>query len=245
MEKAQKKELIELSEFDSSISLWQLIPAGKGKGLSLLKVVVDSILNNPAREKPSLLITGEEGKRTYGSAFLRAVGYEDIRQIPASVLCNANLVQVFTPGYEHGHLITAVDTLGPWVMGPIHQILKEGRFELYSVFREGSEIYHVYGLIVLTAKDLNRVPEPIRNAVGHVVEIEKHTQEQLALVVLQRLVYAGIHYECEQILTQIVQNGKGRLKDVIQFLKLCLLIMQADQRDVLLLKDVDRAGRLK
>ena len=85
MEKT-KQEICDLSEFDNTVSLWQLIPAGKGKALTLLRTIVDSIHNSDNPKLPSILIIGEEGKRTHASAFFRALGVKQIDEIHASLL---------------------------------------------------------------------------------------------------------------------------------------------------------------
>jgi hypothetical protein len=44
MKRAEEKRIISLCDFDHEVSLYQLIPAGTGKALSLLKRIVDYIL---------------------------------------------------------------------------------------------------------------------------------------------------------------------------------------------------------
>ena len=100
------------------------------------------------------------------------------------------------------------------------------------------------GWPVLTEKDINKVADPIVDAVDYIIEIEPYTQ-QLELIVLQRLKYCGVEYEKEEVLSQIVRGGDGQLKNIIKFLKLCITVMKSDGRDDrLMLKDVEKAGRI-
>ena len=52
-------------------------------------------------------------------------------------------------------------------------------------------------------------------------------------------------HRSDEVLAKIVDQGGGVLKEVIGFLKMCIAVMRSDGRDdQLLMKDVDRAGRL-
>ena len=96
----------------------------------------------------------------------------------------------------------------------------------------------------MTAKDIKNVSGPILKAVDHTVEMENYKQEQLELIILQRIKYAHIDYENEIILKDIVLHGNKDLKQTIRFLKICIAVMQADGREKLLLSDVVKAKKL-
>ena len=104
--------------------------------------------------------------------------------------------------------------------------------------------YEVSGLVVMTSRDLKKVPESIVKSVGHVVVIGDYTSEQLELVILQRLKYAHIDYEDEYILSDIVRYGEENLQKSIWFLRTCIAVMQAEGRQTLLKGDIVRASRL-
>jgi hypothetical protein len=64
MENKSQSQYCSLEEFDQAVSLWQLFPAGDGKGLRRLKLIVDAILNGQIQNtsKPlSVLIVGKPG----------------------------------------------------------------------------------------------------------------------------------------------------------------------------------------
>lgn len=246
MEHTQNKQIVELSEFDSSISLWQMIPSGKGKALALLKTISNSVLNSTNKTVPSVLITGKEGKRTHASAFSRALASDKITEIDGSLLqVTVGMVHFFDASFDETHIITNAEQLVPQGKHSVAQILRERKFTLYNYVRKQHDIYAVPGIVILTATELSKVPEPIIDAIDFVVEIKKYSIEQLKLVVLQRLKYAGFDYECEEVLSEIVNGGKGQLKQVIRFLKLCVVVMGAEGRDELSMKDVKKALRLR
>lgn len=245
MKNTQKQEIFELSTFDNSISLWQMIPSGRGKGLALLKAIVDSILNNNNSRIPSIIITGEEGKRTHSRAFIRALGIDNIAEIDASLLQpSSDLAQFFNSDKNTAHLIINAENLWAAVQSVVIQICKKNKFQHYNYQKSQIDVFEVPGPMILTAEDIDKVPAPISDAVDFVIEIEKYTPEQLELVVLQRLKYAHIDYECETVLGEIVEQGNGVLRDVIKFLKICIVVMRSDERDLLKLEDIDKAGRI-
>ena len=232
-----------MSEFDNTVSLWQLIPAGKGKALTLLRTIVDSIHNSDNPKLPSILIIGDEGKRTHANAFMRALGVKQIKEIHASLLQPlSGLIQFFGSEYNVAHLIAYVELLEPAVELAICQIIKSNKYHLYNFLKEGKDTFNVPGLVVLTARNLKGVAEPIIEAVDYIILIEKYTH--LDLVLLQRLRYLKIDYECEGVLQEVLKNGKGQLKFMINFLQVCIAVMRADGRDRLLLQDVEKAERI-
>ncbi|MHC4691932.1 MAG: hypothetical protein ACYS67_04250 [Planctomycetota bacterium] len=113
MEKT-KQDICDLSEFDETVSLWQLIPSGKGKALTLLRTIVDSIHNSDNPKLPSILIVGDEAKRTHANGFFRALGVKQINEIHASLLLpGSGLIQFFSSEYNVAHLIAYVELLLP------------------------------------------------------------------------------------------------------------------------------------
>ena len=233
----------DLKEFDQSVSLWQLIPSGQGSGLSMLKTIVDSIHNSSDSKLPSILITGPSGKRTHAKAFARALGLEQIKEIDASLLYPASgLLQFFEANQEIAYVITNAEKLSAYVQLAIYEICKDQKYTLYNFMKEGRDIFRVNGLL-LTAKDIKKIAEPIVNQVDYIVNLEQHTYEQLKLVLLQRLKYANIDYEGEEVLTEIVKYGGGKLKDTIKVLTNCIAVIQAGSGNILQLKDVQKTAR--
>ena len=216
MKNIQKQNITELSEFN--VSLWQMIPSGKGKGIALLRKIVDSILNNNNKSKiPSILITGKEGKRTHSRAFIRALGIENIDETHASLLQPGSDVVQFFGSQNTAHIITGAECLWVATQSVIIQICKNNRFHLYNYMKQKLDTFEVPGPLLLTAEDADKVPIPILDAVDFVIEIEKYTREQLELVVLQRLRYCVIDYECEAVLNGIAEYGRGSLREVGAF----------------------------
>jgi hypothetical protein len=245
MNNHSKQQLtIDLNTF-SDVSLFQLIPSGSGSGLSHLKVLVDSVLNGGAKLN-SILITGKTGLTTHASAFLRALGIENYNQIYASMFHNSHeFYTFFCTQQNDGYIINHIENIGTSAQYYLCQILKKQQFSPYNYMESRHDTYDVPGLLVMTARERKKVPEPIAKNVNHVVEIEEFSTEQLSLVILQRLKYANIDYEDEYILSEIVQYGEQDLQKSICFLKTCIAVMQADGRSRLQKEDIVKAGRLK
>ena len=76
--------------------------------------------------------------------------------------------------------------------------------------------------------------------IDHIVELDEYTDQQLELVVLQRLKYCQIEYQEEKVLWLIVEYGCKNLHKIIRLLKDAITIMLADSRTFLTTEDVKK-----
>ena len=242
--KKQKEQLtIDLDSFDD-VSLYQLIPSGRGMGQSLLKTIVDSVHNGNAKLN-SLLIAGKEGLQTHSSAFIRAMGFETFDQIDGSLLQHISGLHNFFCGEENeAHIISNIEKLPHVAQLHVSNILKKKKFCPYNYLKEGQDIFDVCGLVVMTSREIKKIPEPVLDAIDHIVQLEDYTPQQLELIVLQRCKYAHVEIENDNILKDIVKYGRNNLKQSIRFLKTCIAVMLAGGRRELLQEDVLKATRL-
>ena len=243
MKKQTKQQpVIDLDTFED-VSLFQMIPSGQGFGQSMLKIFVDSVLNGSGK-LTSLLIVGKAGLTTHSFAFLRALGIDNINQTYAAMFSVPHDIYTFfcTEPCD-GYIINNIHNIGNSAQYYLCQILKEQEFSPYNYMEQKHDTYDVSGIVVMTTRDLKKVPEQIVKNV-YVVEIENYTAPQLELVILQRLKYAKIDYEDESVLQEIVKYGNNELDKSIRFMRCCVAVMQSQGRQVLLKEDVIRAGRL-
>ena len=244
MKQKEQQPVIDLDTFDD-VSLYQLIPSGTGMGLSLLKTIVDSVLNGRAKVS-SLLLVGKTALTTHSVAFLRALATENYNQTYAAMFSAPHDIYTFFCSEPHdGYIINSIHNVGTSAQYFLCQILKEQEFSPYNYMEQKHDTYDVPGIIVMTTRDLKKVPEPIVKNVTHVVELENYTASQLELVILQRLKYAHIDYEDESVLQEIVKYGRNELEKSIMFMRCCIAVMQSDYgRQTLGKEDVIRAARL-
>lgn len=245
MKKQQQKQMVGLDEFNQTVSLYQLMPSGAGRGLSHLKIIVNSILHNPEKQqrKPlSLLISGKQGANTHSRSFIRALGLEDIKETPAQLL-NAppNAIhEFFNPLFPaQGFLISNIDALYPAVLKTLYEIITAGEYSGYDYHRRVKEVVHVYNPVVMTARDISKIPKYFKEKIGHIITLEDYTDQQLELIVLQRLKYCQIDYE-EKVLWLIVEYGHKKLHNIVRLLKSAITVMLADSRKVLTVADVKK-----
>jgi len=243
MEKQTEKGIVELSEFDKTVSLWQLLPCGSGAGLQKLKYIVHSVLNNPRSEIPSIIIIGEVGKKTYARAFFRALGFETIKETSCLyLLSDSDLYEFFYCSSPYvGCVITDIEMMHITMQKFFIQILKDGEYSHFNSYRETKEVVPVFCPIVLAAKTIKRVPDTLKNSIDHVVQLEEFTQLQQELIVLQRLKYCRVGYKDEEVLRHIVRLGEKKLNKIIKLLTMAVTIMKAEDRDVLTVCDVRKA----
>ena len=105
------------------------------------------------------------------------------------------------------------------------------------------EVITVNKPIVMTTHQIDKVPDFLTRKVDHVVQIEDYTEQQLELIVLQRLKYCQLEYSDEKVLKLIVEKGNGDLHKMhmmIRLLKDAITVMQADGRVVLTVDDVEQ-----
>ena len=122
-----KQPVIDLDTFEE-VSLYQMIPSGEGFGQSMLKVFIDSVLNGNGKLN-SLLITGKEGLATHASAFLRALGVENINPIDAAMIQSSHDMYIFfcTQSYQ-GYAITNIENISTPAQFHLCEILKKQQF---------------------------------------------------------------------------------------------------------------------
>lgn len=240
--KKQTKQQIDIDTF-SDVSLYQLIPSGKGMGQALLRTYVDSVHNGGAKLK-SILIAGKEGLSTTSCAFIRAYGFSKYAQIDGSLLHNFNEVNMFFCREPcEAFLITNVESIPSMVQLTIYHVLTKGEYYLYNFVQGCYDTIYVPGMVVLTSQNIKNVAKPITDRVNHIVSLEDYTPEQLELIVLQRIRYAHIEYD-ECILKEIVKYGSSTLNLSISFLMCCISVILAENKSKMTMQDVQKAARL-
>jgi len=240
----QQEPIIDLETFNE-VSLWQMLPSGRqGMGQVLLKTHVDAVLNGRATLH-SMLISGPEGLRTTAGAFVRALGIDNYNQTDASLLQTVyDLHNFFCPEQYEAYIITNLERLVPALRAHLYDIIKKRQLKLYNYGTQTYDIYEIPGLVVMTSKDRAKVAWAILDDIQHTVELEGYTSGQLELIILQRLKYASVNYENENVLKDIVRHGNNLLNNCIRFMTSCLAVMQAEGRCILLQRDVNKAVRL-
>ena len=240
---------VRLDEY-RNLSLWQMIPAGDGKALQMLKAVVNSLLNShPVREsnKPlSLLISGDAGKRTHAKAFLKSMGCEDIRVSPAAVFCSNNdLVEFFSNSSpDTGYVIFDLHSVPGGALKKLFEILHDGELSIIDLRRE-KIVHPIFGVIIMTMRDKMKLPIYLKECFTHIIALDKYTEQQKELIALQRLKYSNIQLESDEVLRTLSLYGKPYLNSLIRLLNVSITIMMSDGRNVLTNSDVRQGNKLK
>jgi hypothetical protein len=244
MKKQTQKQIVDLDEFDKTISLWQLIPSGEGRGLKRLKVIIDSLHNSRVQqtlEPFSLLIAGSQGTRTHARCILRALGLEFPLELPSSLVqSTANEVfNFFSPTrFSDSYIISAISLLYPSILKTLYEVISTGEFSKYDNIKRITEVVPVFRPIVMTTHVKDSVPSYFQEKIDHIVELEDYTDQQLLLIVLQRLKYCNLDYKEEKVLKLIVEHGMEKLHTTIRLLKNAITVMLADSRTTLTVEDV-------
>jgi hypothetical protein len=226
------------------VSLYQLIPAGSGKALSLLRRIVDYILTNKPSRKPSILIAGNQGIRTHARALMRALGIEDAKEMEGILIqqCGSLIEYFRNSTSDSGYIIAGSHQLDPRIQVHVIDILNNRKFNLFNFVKESKEIHQVDGILVLTAPSVQSVPETIRRVTDYLVEIEPYNFQQKILVALQRLRYCGIGYQGEDVLKEIVLRADGNLRRMVQIMQVGITLISTEGRTELGVKDIRKGA---
>lgn len=246
MKKQKEKQIVDLDQFDQTVSLWQLLGSGSGKGLKKLKVIVDSLQNSKVEQshKPfSLLISGTQGTRTHARCFLRALGLDHPLELPAQLLQSTfnEVFHFFSPTRMcDSYIISSCSLLLASILKTPFEIITTGEFSRCDNIQKTTEVVPVLKPIVMCSHSLDKVPLYFQERIDNIVELEDYTKQQLELIVLQRLKYANIDYQEEKVLHQLVEYGCDRLAIIIRLLKSSITVMLADSRATLTVDDIEK-----
>ena len=249
MKKQQDKH--EIDQFEDYCHLWNIVPGGSGKGIALLRKIVDKIQNDnysdPGNKPPSFIITGATGRKLVARALVNSLAIEDIRTCPGKYFENGIFsFQFFWNSIANtAHIITNVEQLEEKAEPVLWKFLKNRRCSYYNgVKRAYDNIVYCNGLIIMTAHNKDMVSGSIIEATDYIIKLEPLTMDQLEAAVHQRLVFCGIEYEGEEVLKKIIDQGVGKIEFVIPFLKKCLMLMKAEMGECLDMKIIQKAIRL-
>ncbi len=244
MKKQEQKQIVDLDEFDQTVSLYQLLPSGAGRASKKLKTIINSIHNGQVKQskKPfSLLIAGSQGTRTHARSFLRALGMDYPLELPAN-LVQASINEVFNffspTRLCDSYIISSFSLLYPSVLKTPFEIITTGEFSVYNNVRKMTEVVPVLKPVVMTTHTKNNVPKYFQEKIDHIVELEDYTEQQLQLIVLQRLKYCGLDYDEEKVLQLVVEYGAEKLNNIIRLLKSAIAFTLADSRTTVTVEDV-------
>ncbi len=247
----EQQEQHEIDEFEQYAHLWNIVPGGQGKGVVLLRKIVDSIqadnYANPGNKLPSFLITGATGKRLVARALANSLAIEDIRECPGKYFENGIFsYQLFWNSLANtAHLITDIQQLKEKAEATLWKYLKNRKCQYYNGENRSYDcIIHCNGLIVMTAKKQDMVSELILKATDYVIELEPFTLDQLEAIVHQRLVFSKIDYDGDEVLQAIIDTGKANIDLIMRFLKKCIMLMKAEMEECLDMDVVRKARRL-
>ena len=250
MEHTQHKQLYEIDDFEKQCHLWSIITGGTGKGVLLLRKIVDAIQSNsyarPDSNLPSILITGS-GKQLVATALVNSLALEDIRTCHANYLENGiTSHQFFSDSTANtAHIITCIEHLKGNTESVLWRYVKNRCCNYYNyATKKFDNIVHCNGLIILTATSRKLVPYPLLKATDYIIELEPLTNEQCEIVVHQYLKFCGIDYDGEQVLQAVVGNTLSSISQIMQLLRICIVVMRAEHEECLTVEIVEKAKQL-
>jgi hypothetical protein len=238
-EQTNKVSVKYIDTFDDEVSLWHLI--GGGNGLKLLQKIADTYYVNEKRDHPfSLLLSGRQSTTLYGVCFLRSLAMQ-ISRISAQMLyVRDGLVELFTPAHaDRGFIIEDVEQFNMGIQPKIIQILQDGNFTQYDCSRKCNETYPVFGIIVLTCKDIKEVIPQITKSADYVIHVDDLNREQIRQIIKMRLKYANVGYENEKVIDMLATGSSLRM--IVSIMRIAYGMMLFENRSVITEQDVLKA----
>ncbi len=236
----QQMQQYKFEEFEQHVNLYNIIPAGDRKSLDLLRSITDGIQSGYFDKTPSVLIVGD-GSMALAIAFANTICSDDIRQCDAKCFMGTREMIYFygDSRFDSVHIIGNIDKMSSDNI--VWNFIKH-RVYKFSLSFDGrlSEYVYLNGHLILTATDITKVSQPIVDAVDFKIILEPYTDEQLEMLVQQRLKFCGIGYDTEVIPT-ILEYFYGGLKGIIDMLRICVLLVSQEGKDCLTLELVEKA----
>lgn len=252
----EQQEKYEIDDFEKHCHLWNIVPGGNdnsGNAIVMLRKIIDSIHSNPYanphKQLPSFLIAGETGtgKKLVAKAIVNSLAITDVRE------CHSKYFGIEIPSFElfrdslgtTAHIIDEIEKLRSKAESTLWKDLTKRECSYYNnVNRSYDIIVHCNGLIIMTCNNMSLISDTLIDATDHIIRLNKFTLDQLESVVHQRLVFCDIEYAGEEVLQAIVDQGAGQIGQVIDFLKICLMLLKAELKDDLTMEIVEKAKKL-
>ncbi len=240
-----QQEQYKFEEFEQHINLFNTVPAGNGKSIMLLKNIAEASLSDYFDKKPSILIAGE-GAESLAVAFGNSILSDDIRQCDARCFMSTKELIYFygESKFDSVHIISNIEKMSN---DNIVWNFLQHRVYRFSLSFDGQlcEYVHLNGHLILTANDVKKVSQSIIDTVGFKVVLEHYTQEQLEMIVRQRLKFCAIDYgNDDEVITTILEYACGGIARIIEILRLCVLLVQQEGKSKLTLDLVQKAVNL-
>ena len=242
MDKIQQKqqEQYKFEEFEQHVNLYNFIPAGDGKSIVLLRNIAEASQAGHFDKNPSILISGI-GAEALALAFANTVCSDDIRQCDARCFMGTKEMIYFyhESRFDSVHIISNIDKTSSDNI--VWNFIKHKVYK-FSLSFDGrlSEYVYLNGHLILTATDIKKVSQPIIDALDFKVVVDPYTEEQLEMIIKQRLKFCGIRYDAE-VITAMLEYFCGGLKGIIEVLRICVLLASQEGKYKLTQEHVEKA----
>jgi hypothetical protein len=250
----QTEKKHQLSDFIEHINLFNIVPGGDGKAITLLKTIVDSIqatnYKYPNKQLPSFLLIGgtNTGKSIVAQALANSLACSETWLLPAEYLdAGAPSVQFFSDSYQDTcQILTGFLSATKLAESVVYRYLKDGKCNYYNYITKKCDIVNkAFGMLILTADSQTGISKSVLKEIDHVVELQPYTTDQIIAILHQYLnIFLKIQYEDAQVLKEIVEIGQNNVRHVVEFLRLCLVVMDSEMKECITMKTVNKAKRL-
>ncbi len=241
----QQKEQYKFEEFEEHLNLFNIVPAGDGKSLDLLRVVTDGIQSGHFDKKPSILIAGD-GSINFAIAMANTLCPQELKICDAHyLLTTKDQMDFFGETLPDTiHIIQRVEKMG--INESVLWNYLKNRFYKFKLSYDCRLVEYIYlnGMIIIVAQDIQKVSQAILDSTDFKVVIEPYSQKQIEMIVRQRLKFCGIYEQNNEVITTILEYACGGLKRIIEILRICVLLVSQEGKKCLTMELVQKAVNL-
>ena len=243
--KKQKEQIYtspDISSFDEQVSIYKIL--FQDKTTSLLKYIIDKITidryEHMDSKLPSILLIGKEGKQLISRAFSNSLcnSYEFIQGknlgmggFSGSLYMNSDR--------ETTYYINQADKLSPYTISLLHKFLTQGCIKFRDHIK-GENVTVTAGnkLFIFGVRNKEKLCPDLCKAINYHCYLRNYNKEEMEILTEQRLNWCNIEYQ-KNIPSVIVQNGEGCMLNCIRLLSVCYLVMRANSRSNMTVKDIE------
>jgi hypothetical protein len=247
MKQQERQTISHINSFNDEVSIYKVL--FQDRTTTLLKKIVEQISNDRfdgnRAKYPSILLIGNSSKKLLAEALCNTIcfNYEEIQGDLLGQGGQTNTLYENAPRETLFH-ISLADKLSNYSISSLFRFLRQGYVLCRNPFTRESEMVHTMGkMFVFSAKTVENMNADLRKIIDHHCYLSDYNDEQLRVIVSQRLHWCNIEYN-EQVPVVIVEHSQGSISNCINLLKTIYCIIRAGCKSKIEVDDVEMGLKL-
>ena len=243
MKKQKEHHIInDINSFDEEVSIYKVL--FQDRTTAMLKYLIDKLSNDRYENRncklPSVLIAGKEGKQLVARAFINSTCYNYEHIQGQHLGMGGHFGTLYTNSdTETVYYISSADRLSAFSVSWLHQYITQGYIKFRDHIKDESvTITGDNKMFIFSVNNTKKLCPDLHGSTEYHCQLKDYNTSEMEIIVEQRLKWCGIDHQ-KQVPAIIVHNGAGSISNCIRLLSVCNLIMMADGRTKITIKDVE------